>query len=79
MLQKIGRRSDVTEEDEARIAAAMLAQDMSHTRGWYRINAIRNMSGGAKLTPPVNDKQAEVISLPGTWRCLAGFDCGSLT
>ena len=57
----------MSEEDEARIAAAIMAQDLSHTRGWYRINAIRNLSGGAKLTPPVNDKQAEVNCLSGRY------------
>ncbi|KAL8609363.1 hypothetical protein ACOMHN_008157 [Nucella lapillus] len=62
ILRKIGRRNDVSEDDEARVAAAMLAQHISHNRAWYRINAIRNLSGGTKLTPPVNDKQSEILN-----------------
>ncbi|XP_076456636.1 sodium/calcium exchanger 1-like [Babylonia areolata] len=60
--QKIGRRPGVSEEDEAKVAAAMLAQSVSHDRAWYRINAIRNLTGGTKLTPAVNEKQSEILT-----------------
>ncbi|KAK7113072.1 sodium/calcium exchanger 1-like [Littorina saxatilis] len=72
ILRKIGRRSDVTEEDEAKIAAAMMAQEIPHNRGWYRMNAIRNLSGGSKLTPPVNEKQADILN-----HLLQGEEMGS--
>ncbi|KAL8582386.1 hypothetical protein ACOMHN_042024 [Nucella lapillus] len=63
ILRKIGNRSDLTEADEAKIVAAMMAKDMSHDRAWYRVNAIRNLTGGAKLTPTMTGKQSEVLNI----------------
>nr|KAG5714622.1 hypothetical protein BaRGS_000110 [Batillaria attramentaria] len=61
ILRKIGKHPDVTEEDEAKIAAALLANEVSHDRMWYRINAVRGISGGHRLTPAVNEKQREIV------------------
>ena len=56
----MGKRPDMTEEDEARITTALMAKKMHHNRAWYRINSIRNLTGGHKLVPNVNPKQKEV-------------------
>ena len=53
-----------------------MEQDMSHTRGWYRINAIRNLSGATKLTPPINEKQAEVKQSFCVFSVVVGFFFG---
>ena len=50
----------MTEDDEAKIASALLAKDMQHDRAWYRVNAIRGLTGGPKLEPALNEKQKEV-------------------
>ncbi|ESP03914.1 hypothetical protein LOTGIDRAFT_91958, partial [Lottia gigantea] len=51
----------LSEEDEARIAAGIIAKNTPHDRGWYRMNAIRQMTGHAKLNPQLNNKQSEKI------------------
>ncbi|XP_076460202.1 sodium/calcium exchanger 1-like [Babylonia areolata] len=62
ILRKIGNRPDLTEADEAKIAAAMMSKNIPHNRAWYRVNAIRTLTGGAKLTPTMTDKQSEVLT-----------------
>ncbi|KAK6170124.1 hypothetical protein SNE40_018596 [Patella caerulea] len=44
---------DLPEDEAAKIAAKKVVEHQHHDRGWYRINAIRNMSGGKKLIPKV--------------------------
>ncbi|KAK3760699.1 hypothetical protein RRG08_010672 [Elysia crispata] len=61
ILKKMGNRPDLTEEDEARIATALIAKKTPHTRAWYRINAIRMLTSGHKLVPSVNEKQAAIL------------------
>lgn len=50
----------MTEEDEARIVAAYVAKNTSHDKGWYRMNAIRNLTGGPRLVPTTNERQDKV-------------------
>ncbi|XP_067671459.1 sodium/calcium exchanger 2-like [Haliotis asinina] len=38
----------------AQIAAARIAERQTRTSAWYRVNATRVITGGHKLTPPVN-------------------------
>lgn len=44
---------DLNEEEAAKLAAAKIAEGESHGKGWYRVNAIRGLSGGRKLIPKV--------------------------
>jgi hypothetical protein len=37
-----------------------MEQNQSHNRAWYRINALRTMTGGTKLTTPLTEKSSEV-------------------
>ena len=56
LFQDLGhdvRDKDIDEKEAARLAAAKIAEGESHDRGWYRVNAIRGLSGGRKLTPKV--------------------------
>ncbi|XP_012935788.2 sodium/calcium exchanger 2 [Aplysia californica] len=61
VLKKMGKRPDLSEEDEARITTAFMAKRIPHNRAWYRINAIRNLTGGHKLVPNVTEKQREIL------------------
>ena len=63
-LQDLGhdvRDQDLDEKEAARLAAAKIAEGESHDRGWYRVNAIRGLSGGRKLTPKVLTSFQQVI------------------
>lgn len=48
------RDGDMDEDEAAKLVAAKVAEGESHDRGWYRVNAIRGLSGGRKLIPKVH-------------------------
>ncbi|XP_041363701.1 sodium/calcium exchanger 2-like [Gigantopelta aegis] len=74
LIKKLSKDPFVNEEDEAKLAAALISQKASHNRGWYRVNAIRNLTGGNRLEPHVNTHQRELLE-----KILAGeeIDTGS--
>ena len=51
---------DLDPDEAAKIAAAKMNEGQSHSRGWYRVNAIRGLSGGRKLVPQVTGAFQEV-------------------
>ena len=51
---------DVKEEDIAALAARKLAEESSHNRLWYRINATRSLGGNPTLVPQVSEHLEEV-------------------
>lgn len=53
-------RSNIGEKEVATLTARLMEENKEHSRGWYRINAIRALTGGHKLTPPMNDRTEEV-------------------
>ncbi|XP_033743112.1 sodium/calcium exchanger 3-like isoform X1 [Pecten maximus] len=55
------KREEASPEEMARLTAHLMEQNQSHGRGWYRINAIRNLSGGTKLTTPMTDRTSELL------------------
>ncbi|XP_055876375.1 sodium/calcium exchanger 3-like isoform X2 [Biomphalaria glabrata] len=55
LLAKELGRQDLSPEEAANLLSHRIASEVPHSRGWYRINAIRNMTGGRKLLPPIND------------------------
>ncbi|CAH1793840.1 unnamed protein product [Owenia fusiformis] len=59
-LKEIGKHPDLTDEDIAALAAAKVTQSQSHDRAWYRINATREMTGGHKLKPTMNEHLKEL-------------------
>ncbi|KAL5018651.1 hypothetical protein ScPMuIL_004373 [Solemya velum] len=63
VLKRLRHERDVTEDDMARIAAFIMADEQSHDRGWYRINATRELTGGAKLAPKLTTKTEELMEL----------------
>ncbi|OWF55905.1 Sodium/calcium exchanger 3 [Mizuhopecten yessoensis] len=59
ILRRLKREKEATPDDMARLTAHLMEQNQSHGRGWYRINAIRNLSGGTKLTTTMTGKTNE--------------------
>ncbi|XP_060076839.1 sodium/calcium exchanger 3-like [Ylistrum balloti] len=55
------KKEDASPDEMARLTAHLMEQNQSHGRGWYRINAIRNLSGGTKLTTPMTNKTSELL------------------
>ncbi|XP_050391530.1 sodium/calcium exchanger 1 [Patella vulgata] len=72
VLRRMGSKANLSEEDEAKIAANIIAKNMSHGPGWYKMNAIRQLTGSAKLEPQVNEKQGAVLE-----KILSSEDFGS--
>ena len=44
----------LTDEDCATLAAARLADEQAHSRGWYRVSAIRDFTGGKRTKPSIS-------------------------
>ena len=59
------------EDEAAKLVAAKVAEGESHDRGWYRVNAIRGLSGGRKLIPKVHTAFQEVSRILTAWRFMA--------
>ncbi|KAG1679728.1 Sodium/calcium exchanger 2 [Nymphon striatum] len=52
----------LSEEDAACLAANRLVDEQHHSRMWYRVGAIRSISGGRKAKPQMSDKLKEVYN-----------------
>merc|ERR1711970_277681 len=52
----------LTDEDAAALAATKLVESQSHSRMWYRVGAVRNMTGGRKTQPQLTMKLKEVYN-----------------
>ncbi|RUS70487.1 hypothetical protein EGW08_021750 [Elysia chlorotica] len=50
---ELGRERGLPPEEAAKILYRHMSEEKSHNRGWYRINAIRGLTGGKKLIPKV--------------------------
>ena len=51
------------EKDFAAIVAHVMNKEMPHSRGWYRRNAIKQMTGAAKLDPQLDEHTKEVSNI----------------
>ncbi|XP_064633303.1 sodium/calcium exchanger 3-like isoform X2 [Lineus longissimus] len=60
ILKSIGKHPDLSEEDAAKLAAAIASEHESHSRLWYRIQATRSITGSNKLTPALNELLTEL-------------------
>lgn len=60
LARDLARNKDVNDSDAGRLAAAAIAGTQTHSRNWYRINAVRNLAGSRKLTPVVLDTFKEL-------------------
>lgn len=55
-IREIRKHPGLTDEDAASLAAAKLAEQQHHTRMWYRVGAIRDLTGGRRTRPSINEK-----------------------
>lgn len=61
-IKEVKNYPGLTDEDAAVLAASKLVESQSHSRMWYRVGAVRNMTGGRKTQPQLSYKLKEVYS-----------------
>ncbi|KAH9513186.1 Sodium/calcium exchanger 1 [Bulinus truncatus] len=61
LAKELGRQ-DLPPEEAANLLSRHIASEIPHSRGWYRMNAIRNMTGGRKLMPQIMDTFQDVYN-----------------
>lgn len=61
-IKDVKKNTKLSDEDAAVLAASKIVDSKPHSRMWYRIGAVRNMTGGRKTQPAtkMNDKLKEV-------------------
>ncbi|GIY84985.1 hypothetical protein CEXT_375431, partial [Caerostris extrusa] len=64
-IREVRKHPALSAEDAACLAAARLVEESEHTRMWYRIGAIRDLSGSKKPKPSLSKKLRKVYSLLG--------------
>ncbi|XP_066988075.1 sodium/calcium exchanger Calx-like isoform X2 [Macrobrachium rosenbergii] len=55
-IKEVKNYPGLTDEDAAILAASKLVESQSHSRMWYRVGAVRNMTGGRKTQPQLSTK-----------------------
>ncbi|UYV61021.1 hypothetical protein LAZ67_1003139 [Cordylochernes scorpioides] len=58
-IKEIRKHPGLSEEDAACLAAARLMEERHHTRLWYRVGAVRSLTGGRKPKPRLSQKLRE--------------------
>ncbi|XP_067128106.1 sodium/calcium exchanger Calx-like isoform X2 [Centruroides vittatus] len=59
-IKEIRKNPGLSEEDAACLAASRLVEEKDHSRMWYRVGAIRSITGGRKPKPKLSEKLREV-------------------
>merc|ERR1719245_2524018 len=61
-IKDVKKNTKLSDEDAAVLAASKIVDSKPHSRMWYRIGAVRNMTGGRKTHPAtkMNEKLKEV-------------------
>merc|ERR1712079_389753 len=61
-IKDVKKNTKLSDEDAAVLAASKIVDSKPHSRMWYRIGAVRNMTGGRKTQPAtkMSDKLKEV-------------------
>ncbi|XP_014250861.1 sodium/calcium exchanger 2-like isoform X2 [Cimex lectularius] len=59
-IREVKKYEGLTDEDAAVLAAAKLVDNQQHSTMWYRIGAVRTMSGGRRLRPILSSKLKQV-------------------
>ncbi|XP_069953412.1 sodium/calcium exchanger Calx isoform X5 [Cherax quadricarinatus] len=60
-IKEVKNYPGLTDEDAAVLAASKLVESQSHSRMWYRVGAVRSMTGGRKTQPQLSYKLKETI------------------
>lgn len=61
-IKEVKKYPGLTDEDAAVLAASKLVESQTHSRMWYRVGAVRNMTGGRKTQPQLSMKLKEVYN-----------------
>ncbi|XP_014673050.1 PREDICTED: sodium/calcium exchanger 3-like [Priapulus caudatus] len=61
--QELNQFPGITAEDAARLAAARLQETTHHDPGWYRVSAIRSITGGRRVMPTMEERLQDVYDL----------------
>lgn len=61
-IKEVKNYPGLTDEDAAVLAASKLVESQSHSRMWYRVGAVRSMTGGRKTQPQLSTKLKQVYS-----------------
>ncbi|XP_068208798.1 sodium/calcium exchanger Calx-like isoform X3 [Palaemon carinicauda] len=61
-IKEVKNYPGLTDEDAAVLAASKLVESQSHSRMWYRVGAVRNMTGGRKTQPQLSTKLKQVYN-----------------
>ncbi|XP_040572646.1 sodium/calcium exchanger 2 isoform X3 [Lepeophtheirus salmonis] len=63
-IKDIKKNTKLSDEDAAILAASKIVDSTPHSRMWYRIGAVRNMTGGRKTQPSLrmNEKLKEGLA-----------------
>ncbi|XP_042238994.1 sodium/calcium exchanger 2-like isoform X3 [Homarus americanus] len=59
-IKEVKNYPGLTDEDAAVLAASKLVESQSHSRMWYRVGAVRSMTGGRKTQPQLSYKLKEI-------------------
>lgn len=60
-VRKLKHEKGYSEKDVAALVSHVMSKDMPHSRGWYRRNAIKTMTGSAKLEPKLDEHTRELL------------------
>lgn len=60
-VRKLRHEKGYNDKDLASLASYVLEKEKTHSIGWYRRNAIRQLTGSHKLTPSLDDKTKELL------------------
>ncbi|KFM69896.1 Sodium/calcium exchanger 3, partial [Stegodyphus mimosarum] len=62
-IKEVRKHPALSAEDAACLAAARLVEESEHTRMWYRVGAIRDLTGSKKAKPRLSKKLRKVYNL----------------
>lgn len=68
MAKELSRNhKDLTEDEATVLLTKQLQEHQHHNAGWYRVHAVRGLTGGHRLLPKINTalKQARLIQARG--------------
>uniref|UniRef100_T1JBM0 Calx-beta domain-containing protein n=1 Tax=Strigamia maritima TaxID=126957 RepID=T1JBM0_STRMM len=64
-VKEVKKYPGLSDEDAAVLAASKLSEQQPHSRMWYRIGAVREMTGSRKTVPKLNDRLREICDVIG--------------
>ncbi|XP_052770198.1 sodium/calcium exchanger 2-like isoform X2 [Mya arenaria] len=60
-VRKLRHERGIDDKDVSKLISYVMAKEQHHGRGWYRRNAIRNLTGSTKMEPVLDEKTQELL------------------